>query len=290
MTSTGSRSSARTRRTTRTTRASRSSTATAARRTAGGDGVAARAALGALAARAWTSRRSCRPGRASSSRCRPTSMTTHARGRRRPPPYGLAILFNFACAGHLELLPIDPSSDNPQQVPLGCFDAEREPARPGRLRLRLHARLRVRSDVPTASSPTRTPSSTRRRPGPDARRHARARRRRRSTRRTAITTPALQRQVASARHRPSARRPRVELGAEPEDIGVNGKPLHEEIWADYYTTLRQLLGRREPALRRRPGLDRRTERHRRQLPGRRPTPGTGPSGSWSTTTGAARPG
>jgi hypothetical protein len=38
-------------------------------------------------------------------------------------PYGLAIVFNMACAGHLELLPFDPSNDNPQQVPIGCFDA-----------------------------------------------------------------------------------------------------------------------------------------------------------------------
>jgi hypothetical protein len=39
-------------------------------------------------------------------------------------PYGLAIVFNAACAGHLELLPLDPSNDNPQQVPIGCFDAD----------------------------------------------------------------------------------------------------------------------------------------------------------------------
>jgi hypothetical protein len=39
-------------------------------------------------------------------------------------PYGLAILFNAACAGHLELLPFDPNNSNPQQIPLGCFDAD----------------------------------------------------------------------------------------------------------------------------------------------------------------------
>jgi hypothetical protein len=38
------------------------------------------------------------------------------------PPYGLAILFNIACGGHLELLPFDPTNINPQQIPLGCFD------------------------------------------------------------------------------------------------------------------------------------------------------------------------
>jgi hypothetical protein len=36
--------------------------------------------------------------------------------------YGLVIAFNFACAGKtIELLPYDPG--NPQQIPIGCFDA-----------------------------------------------------------------------------------------------------------------------------------------------------------------------
>jgi hypothetical protein len=39
-------------------------------------------------------------------------------------PYGLVILFNFACAGHLEFVPPDPSNPNPQQIPIGCFDSQ----------------------------------------------------------------------------------------------------------------------------------------------------------------------
>jgi hypothetical protein len=39
------------------------------------------------------------------------------------PSYGLVILFNFACTGHIELLPFDPGNANPQQIPIGCFDA-----------------------------------------------------------------------------------------------------------------------------------------------------------------------
>jgi hypothetical protein len=38
------------------------------------------------------------------------------------PSYGLIILFNFACGGHIELLPIDANNNNPQQIPFGCFD------------------------------------------------------------------------------------------------------------------------------------------------------------------------
>jgi hypothetical protein len=37
--------------------------------------------------------------------------------------YGLAIVFNIACAGHVELIEIDPNDLTRQQVPFGCFDA-----------------------------------------------------------------------------------------------------------------------------------------------------------------------
>jgi hypothetical protein len=40
------------------------------------------------------------------------------------PSYGLIILFNFACTGHIELLPFDPGNANPQQIPIGCFDSQ----------------------------------------------------------------------------------------------------------------------------------------------------------------------
>lgn len=37
-------------------------------------------------------------------------------------PYGLAIAFNIACAGHVELVEVDRQREGPQAVPLGCFD------------------------------------------------------------------------------------------------------------------------------------------------------------------------
>jgi hypothetical protein len=40
------------------------------------------------------------------------------------PSYGLVILFNIACAGHLGLIPFDPNSNNPQNIPIGCFDTD----------------------------------------------------------------------------------------------------------------------------------------------------------------------
>ena len=46
-------------------------------------------------------------------------MTSHPRVEG-ADPYGLAIVFNIACAGHVELVTRD--SQNPQAVPFGCFD------------------------------------------------------------------------------------------------------------------------------------------------------------------------
>jgi hypothetical protein len=40
-----------------------------------------------------------------------------------PEPYGLAIVFNVACAGHIEIVDVDPAA-GPQTVPLGCFDEQ----------------------------------------------------------------------------------------------------------------------------------------------------------------------
>jgi hypothetical protein len=51
------------------------------------------------------------------------AVTSHARVPGTPVPYGTAILFNIACAGHLEFLPYDPNDINPVKVPIGCFDA-----------------------------------------------------------------------------------------------------------------------------------------------------------------------
>lgn len=36
--------------------------------------------------------------------------------------YGLAIVFNIACAGHVEITPPDSNDIRKQQVPIGCFD------------------------------------------------------------------------------------------------------------------------------------------------------------------------
>jgi hypothetical protein len=49
------------------------------------------------------------------------AITAHPPTQGVDDPYGLAVLFNVACAGHLEALALDPAG-GPLQVPIGCFD------------------------------------------------------------------------------------------------------------------------------------------------------------------------
>ena len=41
-------------------------------------------------------------------------------------PYGLAVVFNIACAGHVEVIPLDPNNPDPEQIPFGCFNAQHQ--------------------------------------------------------------------------------------------------------------------------------------------------------------------
>jgi hypothetical protein len=49
------------------------------------------------------------------------AITTHTVVQGQGTPYGIAFVFNAACAGHLEIVPFD--TGNPQQPPIGCFDS-----------------------------------------------------------------------------------------------------------------------------------------------------------------------
>jgi hypothetical protein len=57
------------------------------------------------------------------------AITSHPVVAGAPAPYGLIILFNIACAGHVWTTSIDPSA-GPQQVPITCGDAMGNPLGP----------------------------------------------------------------------------------------------------------------------------------------------------------------
>lgn len=49
-------------------------------------------------------------------------ITSHPRVPGTLYPYGIAVVFNMACAGHPEVLPIAPGNLSVNQLPIGCFD------------------------------------------------------------------------------------------------------------------------------------------------------------------------
>jgi hypothetical protein len=164
-----------------------------------------------------------------------------------PAPYGLGILFNVACAGHLELLPSNPSNDNPQQVPIGCFDSSENQLGPDDWVLgftRVYAfdpdagadggpitnANPVISSIDVQGSPLSVVLS----PG---------------------TTQVYTTQTFTTSHCTADRRsncPHVAIGPvvpesswtllDPPEYDVNHNPEHKEIWADFYSTFGQFTG------------------------------------------------
>jgi hypothetical protein len=136
-------------------------------------------------------------------------------------PYGMAIAFNIACAGHIETLPLDPTSDNPVQIPLGCFDTNGNQLSPDDYVI---GYVRVYAfDTVTNANPVIDHV--------DVQGH-----------------PVDLAQGLTVGHCDASRRadcPTVKIGpvvppssqeANPEDVDTSGNPLKEEIWADFYAT------------------------------------------------------
>lgn len=161
-------------------------------------------------------------------------------------PYGLAILFNVACAGHLELLPPNPSNDNPQQAPIGCFDSSENQLGPddwvlGFTRVYAfgpgslpdggvdtNANPVISSiDVNGQSQPvTLAPNATQ-----------------------IYLAQGFQASACTTSN--GSKCPRVPVGPvvpgsswelDPGSTDVHGNPLHEEIWADFYSTFGSFSG------------------------------------------------
>jgi hypothetical protein len=144
-------------------------------------------------------------------------------------PYGLAILFNIACAGHLELLPIDPSNINPQTLPIGCFDSQHNQLGPddyvfGYTRVYAYDTLTNANPVIDHIDFNNDPSkSLAVMPAPDGQ----------------LTTqmPSISPCTGNCQA--------VEIGpvvpassqeADPQQKDVNGNTTKEVIWVDYYAT------------------------------------------------------
>jgi hypothetical protein len=160
-------------------------------------------------------------------------------------PYGLAIVFNIACAGHsIKLLPVDPSSDNPQHVPVGCFDENGNQLGPddwvfGFSRIYAFApdagpngtaitnANPIISSVDVAGTPlevTLTPGMTQVYATPTF-----------TTSHCAGNGPSC----ANVAIGPVVPASSWEV---TQQTDVNGNPQHEEIWADFYSTFGKMSG------------------------------------------------
>lgn len=148
-------------------------------------------------------------------------------------PYGIAILFNIACAGHVELLPIDPNNINPQTVPLGCFDANHNQLGPddyvfGFTRVYAYpSDSGVTNANPVIAGVDVEGQSLGITPNPDG----------------SYTAKRFTSSRCTADRRENC--PHVHIGAVVPDSSqeaytLNGNPAKEEIWADYFTTFGQL--------------------------------------------------
>jgi len=149
-------------------------------------------------------------------------------------PYGLALVFNMACAGHPELLPVDPSNLSFNQLPVGCFDKD-------------HNQLDANSyvvgyatiyayDSLTNANPVIAhilyqgnvmdggyvgdSSTARAKPPADG----------------GIVVPACTEtdRDACATYSFDIDVPSTSWQTDLQNIGSNGQPLHEQVWVDYY--------------------------------------------------------
>jgi hypothetical protein len=168
------------------------------------------------------------------------AITQHTPVPGEPSPYGLGILFNIACAGHLELVAPDPTSDNPQQVPLGCFDQSENQLGPDDWVLGF---TRVYAFAPdsgiTNTNPVISSIDVQGQPL--------------SVTLQQNTSQIYTTQAFTTSHCTASRRsdcPHVAIGPVvpssswevTQQIGSNGQPENEEIWADFYSTFGQFTG------------------------------------------------
>jgi hypothetical protein len=158
------------------------------------------------------------------------AITAHPKTEGVAQQYGLVILFNIACAGHIEIVPIDPNNINPQQVPIGCFDSNHKQVGPedwvfGYTRVYAYDTITnanpviasIDKDGKTIASPSSLPVST-------------------------STPPDVGDATLDVTHCSGDKCPSVSLGpvvpasSQETQAQIPGN-TKEEIWADFYTTI-----------------------------------------------------
>ena len=156
-------------------------------------------------------------------------------------PYGLVFMFNVACAGQIGPIPIDPSNQNPQAVPIGCFDAKGNQLGPddwvlGYTRVYAYDSLTNANPVISYVDVNGQRLALTQGDGPQI-----------------YEAPACDAGAGCLSMSPCTSsdqdKCQVKIGpvvpsssweVNPEQTDVNGNPLHEEIWADFYSSVGQV--------------------------------------------------
>lgn len=156
-------------------------------------------------------------------------------------PYGLVFLFNVACAGQVKITPLDPSNTNPQAVPVGCFDAQGNALGPddwvlGYTRVYAYDSLTNANPLISSVDVNGQKLALTQGDGPQI-----------------YDAPACDSGAGCLAMSPctssDANQCQVKIGpvvpsssweVNPEQTDVNGNPLHEEIWADFYSSVGQV--------------------------------------------------
>jgi hypothetical protein len=139
--------------------------------------------------------------------------------------YGLAILFNIACAGHVDVVP--PSGDSRTSLPLGCFDDDGNQLGPSEYVVgftRVYARTTVQNANPTIDGLTFQGEPV-------------------------DLTAGITVDVCGASDRINCADQKVDISVppdsqepNPDDKDSQGNPRQEQVWVDYYATVGDFEG------------------------------------------------
>jgi hypothetical protein len=172
----------------------------------------------------------------------PDAVTRHPPQPGAKMPYGLLFLFNVACAGQIKITPLDPSNQNPQAVPVGCFDAQGNQLGPddwvlGYTRVYVYDSLTNANPVISYVDVNGQKLALTQGDGPQI-----------------YEAPACDSGTGCLSMSPCTSgdqsKCQVKIGPvvpqdpswelNPELTDMNGNPLHEEIWADFYSSVGQV--------------------------------------------------
>jgi hypothetical protein len=134
--------------------------------------------------------------------------------------YGLAIVFNVACAGHIEITPFNQATQ--QQVPLGCFDDNHDPVGPNDYVIglaRVYAYQSRTNQNPTLDGITFQGQPIDVSQG------------------IVVDTCLQQHRADCPEIKIDVQVPETSWELNPGDIDADGTTHHEEVWVDFYSTI-----------------------------------------------------